>query len=154
MRQGYPSAAARSRSICPPDVEPSKLLLRNHKFPVFFAVEFLLVEILKIKNHFLSFPLPNHRVVFFSRCTTPNNVVLATAPVFDGAPRAAMQTFLAMITISSGPGLNQLRLHRVENGLALGHAHPNGLWGKSGRVNHFGPKVAWICAYPDPTSTT
>ena len=64
-----------------------------------------------------------------------------------------MQTFLAMITISSGPGLNQLRLHRVENGLALGQAHPNGTRGKSGRVNHFGPKVAWICAYPDPTST-
>ena len=54
---------------------------------------------------------------------------LARAPVFDGAPRAAMRTFPAMITISVGLGLNQLRLHRGENGLALGQAQPNGLGG-------------------------
>ena len=40
-----------------------------------------------------------------------------------------MRTFPAMITISIGLGLNQLRLHRGENGLALGHAQPNGLGG-------------------------
>jgi hypothetical protein len=34
-----------------------------------------------------------------------------------------------MITISIGLGLNQLRLHRGENGLALGQAQPNGLGG-------------------------
>jgi len=49
---------------------------------------------------------------------------LARAPVLDGAPRAAMRTFPAMITISIGLGLNQLRLHRGENGLALGQAQP------------------------------
>jgi len=38
-----------------------------------------------------------------------------------------MRTFPAMITISIGLGLNQLRLHRGENGLALGQAQPNGL---------------------------
>ena len=54
---------------------------------------------------------------------------LARAPVFDGAPRAATRTFPAMITISIGLGLNQLRLHRGENGLALGQAQPNGLGG-------------------------
>jgi len=52
-----------------------------------------------------------------------------SAPVFDGAPRAAKRTFPAMITISIGLGLNQLRLHRGENGLALGQAQPNGLRG-------------------------
>ena len=49
---------------------------------------------------------------------------LARAPILDGAPRAAMRTFPAMITISIGLGLNQLRLHRGENGLALGQAKP------------------------------
>ena len=32
-----------------------------------------------------------------------------------------------MITISIELGLHQLRLHRGENGLALGQAQPNGL---------------------------
>jgi len=40
-------------------------------------------------------------------------------------------TFPAMTTISIGLGLNQLCLHRGENGLALGQAQPNGLGGKS-----------------------
>jgi hypothetical protein len=40
-----------------------------------------------------------------------------------------MRTFPAMITISVGLGLNQRRLHRGENGLALGQAQSNGLGG-------------------------
>ena len=62
---------------------------------------------------------------------------LARAPVLDAAPRAAMRTFPAMITIYFGLGLNQLRLHRGENGLALGQAQPNGL-----RENHICRPVA------------
>jgi hypothetical protein len=41
--------------------------------------------------------------------------------------QSLMRTFQAMITIFIGLGLNQLRLHRGENGLALGQAQPNGL---------------------------
>src|SRR5208337_4260549 len=53
----------------------------------------------------------------------------ARAPILDGAPRAATRTFPAMITISIGLRLNRLRLHRGENGLALGQAQPHGLGG-------------------------
>ena len=45
------------------------------------------------------------------------------------APRAATRTFPAMITISFGLGLNRLRLHRGENGIALGQAQPHGRGG-------------------------
>jgi len=34
-----------------------------------------------------------------------------------------------MITISIGLGLNRLRLHRGEHGIALGQAQPHGRWG-------------------------
>ena len=49
---------------------------------------------------------------------------LPSAPVLDGATGAAVRTGPPMLTISIGLRLNQLGLHRGENGLALSQISP------------------------------